>query len=154
MKIKDELLKITSGFELSGIEYALCGGLAVGVHGYPRFTKDIDLLIMAEDLERAREELLKLEYDLEGGLFRFNSGTVRECQLFRVSRAVGLEWLTLDLLLVTEVYKDVWATREVIQLEQQTLKVVSKAGLITMKQIGGRPQDLADIAALTQVEEQ
>ncbi len=153
MKLKEELLKIARSFELGGIDYALCGGLAVGVHGYPRFTKDIDLLIMAEDLERAREELLKLEYDLEGGLIRFNPGTNRECQLFRVSRAVGSEWLTLDLLLVTEVYKDVWATREVIQLGQQTLKVVSKAGLITMKQIGGRPQDLADIAALTQVEE-
>lgn len=43
MKIKDELLKITHCFETNSIDYALCGGLAVAVHGYPRFTRDIDL---------------------------------------------------------------------------------------------------------------
>jgi hypothetical protein len=44
MKLKEELLKIAARFERSGIDYALCGGLAVVVHGYPRLTKDIDAL--------------------------------------------------------------------------------------------------------------
>ena len=45
MKLKEELLKIAACFERSEIDYALCGGLAVVVHGYPRLTKDIDMLI-------------------------------------------------------------------------------------------------------------
>ena len=72
MKLKDELLRIAGCLERSKIDYALCGGLAVVVHGYPRMTKDIDILIRPEDLDHAREELAKIEYDLEAGMFRFN----------------------------------------------------------------------------------
>lgn len=42
MKLEDELLKITDCLDQAGIDYGLCGGLAVVVHGYPRLTKDID----------------------------------------------------------------------------------------------------------------
>jgi len=30
-----------------GIEYAVCGGIAVSIHGYVRATTDIDILIRA-----------------------------------------------------------------------------------------------------------
>lgn len=154
MKLKEELLRITACFERSGIDYALCGGLAVVVHGYPRLTKDIDILIRPEEYEHAREELAKIEYDLEAGTFRFNPGTDKENLMYRVSRAVETELTTLDLMLVAPVFEKVWAEREVIQLGHQTLKIVSKAGLITMKEAAGWPQDLADIDALRQLENQ
>jgi hypothetical protein len=152
MKLKDELLKITDCFERNQIDYALCGGLALSVHGYPRFTRDIDLLIRDEDLERARTSLSKIGYDLEAGIFRFQVGTSQETHLFRVSRADGAELVTLDLLLVTPILEEVWSDREVIDLEGQSLRLVSRAGLIKMKQLAGRPQDLADIEALNRLE--
>jgi hypothetical protein len=154
MKLKDELLRIADCLERSRIDYALCGGLAVVVHGYPRMTKDIDILIRPEDLDRAREELAKIEYDLEAGIFRFNPGTSKESVLYRVSRAVDTEWTTLDLMLVAPVFEKVWADREVIQLGTQSLKIVSKQGLITMKEVAGRPQDIADIDALRRMDNQ
>ena len=40
-----ELLDITSDLERNGIEYAVCGGLALTIHGFPRATFDIDVLI-------------------------------------------------------------------------------------------------------------
>ena len=52
----------------------------------------------------------------------------------------------------TMVCADVWASREVIQLGEQRLKIVSKEGLIKMKQVSWRPQDLADIDALKWIE--
>ena len=39
------------------IPYALCGGMAVVLHGYPRLTRDIDLLIRPSDLAGARDAL-------------------------------------------------------------------------------------------------
>jgi hypothetical protein len=110
VKLKEELLSITACFEQSGIDYALCGGLAVVVHGYPRLTKDIDILIRPEELEHAREELAKIEYDLEAGTFRFNPGTNKENLMYRVSRAVETELTTLDLMLVAPVFEKVWPT--------------------------------------------
>ncbi len=152
MKLKEELLKIADCFEQFEIDYALCGGLAVVVHGYPRLTKDIDMLIRPEELDHALEQLVKIEYDLEAGMFRFNPGSSKESMLYRVSRAVETELTTLDLILVAPVFEKVWADREVIQLGAQSLKIVSKQGLIIMKEVAGRPQDLADIDALRRME--
>jgi hypothetical protein len=152
MKLKDELLKITRCFEHNQIDYALCGGLALSVHGHPRFTRDIDLLIQDEDLERARTSVAQIGYDLEAGLFRFHIGTDQETRLFRVSRADRADVVTLDLLLVTPVLEEVWRDREAIDLDGNFLRLVSRAGLIKMKKIAGRAQDLADIEALNRLE--
>lgn len=151
MKIKDELFKITKCLDDAGVDYGLCGGLAVAIHGYPRFTKDIDILIRTESLEVAKSSLANIDYDLEGGMFRFNPGSVDENCMYRVSRAEGHELLTLDLMLVAPAFEEIWAKRVLIQFDEQLLKVVSKSGLITMKRLAGRPQDLADIDALKKV---
>lgn len=39
-------------FESAGIEYGICGGVAVCLHGYRRNTIDVDLIIRSEDNER------------------------------------------------------------------------------------------------------
>jgi len=44
----DELNDIIDSLEKSGVEYAVCGGLALAVHGFPRATFDIDILIQPE----------------------------------------------------------------------------------------------------------
>ena len=58
--------------------------------------------------------------------------------------------LTLDMILVTDAIRNVWETRLRATLEGGKLSVVSRDGLVTLKQISGRPQDLADIFALTE----
>jgi hypothetical protein len=44
------------------IAYALLGGLALGEHGYPRLTEDIDLLLSPAGLVRFRERLVGRGY--------------------------------------------------------------------------------------------
>lgn len=39
-----ELESILDALAAETIEYAVCGGLALGILGHPRMTKDIDLL--------------------------------------------------------------------------------------------------------------
>jgi len=46
----EESKSIVSALEEQGID-AVCGGLAMAVHGLPRATVDIDLLIPSESLE-------------------------------------------------------------------------------------------------------
>ena len=38
-------------FDKNNIDYALYGGLAVALYGFVRFTQDIDLIILPEDLK-------------------------------------------------------------------------------------------------------
>jgi hypothetical protein len=73
-------------------------------------------------------------------------------QIRRVSKIdrVTRNTLTLDLILVTDSIRSVWEGRVNASLEGGKLSVVSKEGLITLKTISGRPQDIADISALTE----
>ena len=72
--------------------------------------------------------------------------------MYRVSRAEGHHLMTLDLMLVDPVFEPVWNDRETVSLGEIAIKIVSKKGLITMKNVAGRPQDIADIDALRRLD--
>lgn len=118
-----ELEAVVDAFEREGVPYAVCGGIALALHGHPRATMDIDLLIPAEHLAAAMQVASKL--DPETG-----------------------ELLSLDLLVVGASFETVWADRMVAAVGARRMVVVSRGGLAMMKRIAGRPQDLADLAAL------
>ena len=141
----DELKALLRQLESDQIEYALCGGLALAIHGLPRATVDIDLLIASEDWERLRDSAKEVGFNLPASPMHFGSGKV---EIRRVSKIHGQEVLTLDALLVTPALEEIWASRHELPWENGKVWVVSRAGLIALKEISGRPQDLADIARL------
>ena len=49
----DEFTKLIEAFEDAEIDYAVCGGMAMAIQGFPRATIDIDLMILAESLDEA-----------------------------------------------------------------------------------------------------
>jgi hypothetical protein len=59
-----ELEQLVDALERAHIEYALCGGLALAVHGHPRATKDIDLLVQPESVDRIRGIVRTLGFDV------------------------------------------------------------------------------------------
>jgi hypothetical protein len=148
VNLVDELLGLVESLNSAGVEYAVCGGIEVAIHGHPRFTKDIDLLIAASDLDRVRTAVSGRGFVLEGGRFCFGAGTQSEREMFRISRADGSDVLTLDLLLVGPVLADAWNTRQRVEWRGQPMWVVSRDGLVRMKRVSGRPQDLADVSHL------
>ena len=152
MNLVDELLGIVVDLESAAVPYALCGGLAVAIHGHPRFTHDIDLLIQPDDLSRVRDIARLRGFTLEGGRIAFGTGTPSERALHRIAKASGVEALTLDPLLVGPSLASVWNQRKRATWRDHDLWVVSRDGLIHMKRLSGRLQDLADIEALKQSE--
>ena len=58
------------------------------------------------------------------------------------------EVLSLDFLLGAPQVEDAWQSREKIDFLGKKLAVVSRDGLIKMKRLAGRAQDLADIERL------
>ena len=61
---------------------------------------------------------------------------------------VGTDILTLDLLLVSAALEDVWNGREVYCWKGLDVQVVSAQGLVKMKRMAGRDQDLLDVKKL------
>lgn len=122
--------------------------MAVVLHGHPRLTRDVDLLIRKQDLGAAEVALATVGFTLPGGMLPFDPGGRHERNVFRLSKRVADDILTVDLLLLPDFLRDVWEDREVYELDDVPLTVVSADGLIAMKRVAGRPQDLSDIEHL------
>ncbi|MBK7704419.1 MAG: hypothetical protein IPJ30_01260 [Acidobacteria bacterium] len=142
----DEMTALTKAFDAAGIEYGLCGGLAMAVHGFSRATIDIDFLILADSLEESYDVAAKLGFDIRGLDMSFKE---RAVEIRRVSKIDDEgEVLSLDLLLVTPHVRDVWDSRITVDLAGNRYSIVSRDGLIKMKTLAGRSQDLADLERL------
>lgn len=116
------------------------------IHGFPRATFDIDVLIRPQSLEKAYEIALEKGYDTRGLDMSFEEKAV---EIRRVSKIdEDGEVLPLDFLLVTPKVEDVCATRESLIWKGKTLWIVSRDGLIKMKELAGRDKDLIDIGRL------
>jgi len=139
---------VTRALDVAGVPYALCGGLAVAVHGHVRATKDIDILVLSADRDRALAAVAQLGFDVPAAPMTFGAGTSAERTIQRVTRLTGAEALTIDFLLVGPAYEQAWAERESYEWAGSPLRVVSRAGLVAMKRLAGRAQDLADIERL------
>ncbi len=148
MDLKQELLGIVRALNEAGVPYALCGGMAVVLHGYPRLTRDIDLLVRSQDLGAARKALTAAGFTIPSGLIPFDTGGPHEREVFRISKPIGEELLTVDLLLLPDFLKKVWESRETYELDNVNVVAVDRGGLVAMKRIAGRPQDLSDIEHL------
>jgi hypothetical protein len=137
-----EFTQLIDSIEADGIGYAVCGGIAMAIHGYPRATMDIDLMIRAEALDEAFRIGKENGYDIRGLDISFKDPSL---EIRRVSKIIGEDVLSLDLLLVTDDIEDVWDTRTRIGYQGRSMSVVSRDGLLKLKRRAGRPQDIADI---------
>lgn len=148
VNLVDELHTITGALQDAGVRYAVCGGLAVTMHGASRTTKDIDLLVAEQDIPRTLELLRPLGYVFVALPLTFEADTPRERRVQRVSKIADGEHLCVDLLVAELVFSGLLDDTIEVQLPNGPLTVVSLAGLLKMKQLAGRKQDLADLAKL------
>ena len=147
LDLYDELISVVSALSDRGIDYALCGGLALAVYCEPRATVDIDLLVRPDDLEEAIGVVEPLGYTIEEPPMTFVHGAIEIRRISKPDPETG-DALPLDLLLVSPEIVDVWDSRSQIQIERGALWVVSLLGLIAMKSLRANSQDMADIERL------
>jgi hypothetical protein len=139
-----ELKELLAALEDAHLDYALCGGVALAIHGAPRATQDIDILLRREDLDRLRQVVRPRGFTLESFPMDFASGLTIQ----RFTKLVGADPLMLDVLFADGPVESVWRDRQTAEIEGGKVQVVSRQGLISLKLAAGRPQDLADIKRL------
>lgn len=144
-----ELVALLRSLDDARIEYALCGALALAVHGAPRATKDIDLIAKPEDADAIRSVVRTIGYTFEALPMEFAGSGIT---VQRFTKLVEGRPLMLDVLWLTPKLQAVWDDRERIAWNEGTLSVVSRDGLITLKLTAGRAQDLVDIQSLAAAE--
>jgi hypothetical protein len=145
LNLRTELDAIARSLDQAGIPYAVCGALALAIHGHPRATKDIDLITPPEHVPTLKAIARTHGFTIEALPMSFSASGIT---VHRVSRLVGAQILTLDIIEGAGALDPVWATREQHPTERGPIWVVSRQGLVTMKLAAGRPQDIADLARL------
>jgi hypothetical protein len=139
-----ELKTLVENLESEGIAYALCGALALAVHGSPRATKDIDILALPESIDRIRAIARRLGFVFEALPMAFPDGI----RLQRFTKIVDARPLMLDVLQIPDSIRALFDARLTLPWEGGSLQVVSREGLVVLKTTAGRPQDLVDIQRL------
>lgn len=146
-----EIKSLARLLNAAGVDYAICGGIAVAIHGVPRATDDLDFLVREDDLPRAEEVACSAGFTLRSTEIRFDVGKATERRIVRLVKAVGEDHLVLDLVVVTPILTGVWSDRTNSPLGDVPICFVSRRGLIEMKQGAGKLQDLGDIERLEEL---
>jgi len=146
--LNEPFLDFVDLFEAMKIPYVLIGGLAVGVHGIPRPTHDVDFTIVLDrskikELFEASEELgYAVPAEYEGGWIDDVSGM----SLVRVRKWMPGKSIDVDMFLAESRFqKSLIERREFVQVEDSHAWVATPEDLIILKLVAGRPRDIGDI---------
>ena len=151
MDLLEELKKLSLKLDQVGIDYALCGGLAIAIYAKPRATLDIDIMITPDFLSKTKKAAQELGFTLSSAPMEFRDGAVKIHRLIKIDKE-SREHLGLDLLMVTPETKKAWDDRLTVEWEGGPLKVVSSQGLILLKSLRSSGQDQDDIEYLRSLE--
>src|ERR1041385_8650325 len=139
MNLTEEFTALVESLQAANVEFAVCGGMAMALHGQPRFTNDVDFLIQAADLPIAVDAATQCGFDDNVESLKLGQQTGRIVEIQRVNKFRGEDFLTLDYVLVGPVLKDVWRGRMTFQWRDRSLQIGSAPGLRKIRLIRRGP---------------
>jgi len=145
----------------SGVRYVVVGGVAVNLHGYQRFTKDVDLVIelVSDRALKALQALEAIGYKptMPVKLTDFADPSIREGWIRDKGMMVFQMYsdqarMSIDIFVRHPLdFDELWDQGTKIELPGTSLRIASIDHLIFMKRKASRPQDLLDIEQLEKI---
>ncbi|MFV0339741.1 MAG: DUF6036 family nucleotidyltransferase [Parachlamydiaceae bacterium] len=147
------LYKVCEALEKAKVPYAIVGGYAVALHGAPRGTVDLDLVITwtLKNLENAEKVLndlglVSLLPINSKNLFQFRDEYITNKNLITWNFYNPVNPAQQVDLIVNFDLKNAHVTH--IKMHEGKVRVLSLKDLIAMKKASGRLQDIEDVKAL------
>jgi hypothetical protein len=147
-QLPDDFREFLSFLNKNQVRYLLLGGWAVGIYGYPRATGDMDILIAVDDAnltslltalcQFGAPSISKKHFKEEGNVFRMGRSPIK---IEILTNASGIE------------FEDCYSRRQIITVDDIIISLISREDLIQNKKKAARPQDLADVARLTNMDQ-
>ena len=147
MNLPDDFRDMLACLRDAGVEFVVVGGYAVAHHGHVRATKDLDVFIRpsAENAARTMRAMSAFGAPVAAlGVSAVDFSTPgRVVQL-------GVPPLRIDLVTALSGIDFETATRApgTLELDGRVVSFIGLDALLINKRAAGRPQDLADVAAL------
>lgn len=141
----NRLRDVFSSLQKHDVHYLVIGGIAAVLHGVPRATFDLDILIEATP-ENAKLLLSAFEDSGLGtaSLVSAEELLAHEITIFQDRVRIDVQTSTPGL-----IFSDAWKNRQIMEYQGNQISVVNKSDLIASKQAAGREVDLEDIRMLT-----
>lgn len=145
----NQLRDVFASFQKHNVRYVVIGGIAAILHGVPRATFDLDILIEAteDNAQRLLDSLLEANLGT-ASLITAEELIAHEITIFQDRVRIDVQTLTPGLN-----FEEAWQRREVVNYQGQSFFIISKNDLIASKKAAGRAVDLEDIRLLTQNDE-
>ena len=148
--VEEVLFEIIGICETMGLDYVVLGGIAVRVHGIPRPTFDVDVVLSVDQAQLILffEHCEKLEYHIAEP---FRSGwrdEVGGMPIVKIKTYLP-EGHSVDVDLFineTPFQQSIMERRQQFELSGHTIHIVTPEDLILLKLLANRPRDLGDIA--------
>lgn len=140
----NRLQDVFKSFQQHDVRYVVIGGIATVLHGVPRATFDLDILVEAT-AENTRRLLAAL---IDAGLGTASLTTpddvlANEVTIFRDRIRLDVQTSTPGL-----TFADAWQRRETVTYQGQEFFMLCKEDLIASKRAAGRDVDLEDVRLL------
>lgn len=123
----------------------IVGGYAVGIHGHPRYTGDLDIWLLPDSTNAIK--ILKVIK-----AFGFGSLDIKEADLKKENSIIQLGYPPLRIDLLTSIdgvhFNECYPNRKAIEIDGLLINFIGYADLIKNKKASGRHQDLGDIENL------
>jgi len=144
-KLEKDFLDFLDLCNEKGVKYLVIGGYAVGVHGYPRLTKDLDVAIEMSEENAVKTTLVIQEFGL-GSL-----GLTKEDFLKKnFITQLGYDPVRIDILNDIEgvAFEQAWQNKTQVNYDEHLINFIGLAELLILKKVAGRSQDKTDIEKL------
>lgn len=127
------------------VEFVIVGAYALAFHGRPRFTGDFDVFVRPT---AANGEKLGLAI----AAFGFPTGAFTPADIAAGGKVIQMGVEPVQIHVMSDIsgvsWDEVWATRVAGRCGEHEVFFIGRETFITNKKAAGRPQDLADLAAL------
>ena len=127
------------------VEYLIVGGYAVGIHGHPRFTGDLDIW-----LNPTPQNITKILRCVNE--FGFSSFALKEADFLTVGNVIQLGYPPLRIDLLTEIdgvtFEACYPNRKEVEMDDLLVFFIGYHDLLKNKQASGRLRDLDDLERL------
>ena len=130
------------------VRHLIVGGYAVGLHGFPRYTGDIDVFIAISE-ENARS-VLKTFSDFGFGDIGLQ---VEDFLEEEIVVEIGREPLKIQVLTGIDgvTFEECWADRKEVELSGLTVPFIGIESLLRNKEASPRAKDKIDLAELKRI---
>lgn len=148
-------------FNKRKIKYAVCGGMAVLIYGYPRLTVDLDLIVALnrKNLKKIFDALSQLGYLLKTLISKEDFISVK--RLKKLSKEKNMKVISfyhqkdplkiVDIFLAFSNWKKILERKKIFKLKNFKIPVISIEDLIELKKMTKRKQDLIDLEYLEKI---